>query len=141
MKTKNYIFSLLSAICLLFVVGCSPDKYSLGDTNYISEDLVEGVNFSVSVAEDNTVTLKSLMDKSYHCYWKTPNGYDQGDEVTFSVPFAGEYEVSFGIDTRGGVVYSKPYTFTISTNNMSLLSDKLYTYLTGGVGKRRNGCP
>jgi hypothetical protein len=49
--------------------------------------------------------------------------------------------VTFGVDTHGGVVYGEPYKFEITTNNMSLLEDPLYAYLTGGVGKSKKWVP
>ena len=128
------------ATALLFA-ACSPDEYSLSKPDLQSEDLVEGVAFSVTVDETNTITLKSLLPEEYNCFWTQPNGRSQGNEVKIQLPFAGTYEVSFGVDTRGGIVYSEPYKFTINTNNMSLLEDPLYTYLTGGVGKSKKWIP
>ena len=139
MKIKKLTY-LSAALALLFS-ACSPDDYSLNSPNLKPEDLVEGVAYSVTVDADNTVTLTSLLDKSYSCYWTQPNGRSQGREVKFQLPFAGQYEVTFGVDTRGGVVYGAPYKFNVTTNNMSLLEDPLYTYLTGGVGKSKKWVP
>ncbi len=140
MKVNRIIHSLMATAALL-LTACSPDSYSLSKPDYEPGDLVEGSAFSVTVDADNTVTLKSLLDKSYNCYWIQPNGRSQGNEVKFQLPFSGTYEVTFGVDTRGGVVYGTPYKFEVTTNNMSLLEDPLYAYLTGGVGKSKKWVP
>ena len=140
MKINKILYSFMATAALL-LTACSPDKYSLSKPDFESGDLVHGSAFSVTVDADNTVTLKSLLDDSYNCYWIQPNGRSQGNEVKFQLPFAGTYEVTFGVDTRGGVVYGAPYQFTITTNNMSLLEDPLYAYLTGGVGKSKKWVP
>lgn len=140
MKLRNIINTCMVAAALLFT-ACSPDDYSLDKPDLQPEDLVEGVAFSVTVDETNTVTLKSLLPENYNVFWTQPNGRSQGNEVKIQLPFAGTYEVKFGVDTRGGIVYSEPYQFTLNTNNMSLLEDPLYAYLTGGVGKSKKWVP
>ena len=140
MKLKNIINTCMVAAALLFA-ACSPDEYSLDKPDLQPEDLVAGVAFSVTVDETNTVTLKSLLPESYNCFWTQPNGRSQGNEVKIQLPFAGTYEVKFGVDTRGGIVYSEPYQFELTTNNMSLLENPLYEYLTGGVGKSKTWVP
>jgi hypothetical protein len=139
MNTKKSIYLSLAAALLLG--SCSPDEYSLSKPDLTAEELVQGVAYTVDVDAQNTITLTSLLDKSYNCYWVHPNGRAQGNVATLALPFAGTYEVTFGVDTRGGVVYGAPYQFTINTNNMSLLEDPLYTYLTGGVGKSKKWVP
>ncbi len=142
---NKWLISLSFIICHLSfsvaLTSCSPDDYSLSQPNLTTDDLVEGVAYSVSVDETNTVTLTSLLDKSYQCYWNQPNGRSQGRVVKLQLPFQGEYEVTFGVDTRGGVVYGAPHKFQVTTNNMSLLEDPLYAYLTGGVGSSKKWVP
>jgi len=139
MKTKKSIY--LSAAVALMLGACSPDDYSLSQPDLQPADLAQGIAYSVTVDADNTVTLKSLLDKKYNCFWTQPNGRSQGSEVKFQLPFAGTYEVKFGVDTRGGIVYGEPYQFQVTTNNMSLLEDPLYAYLSGGVGKSKKWVP
>ena len=140
MKLKKYFYSSAAAVALLFT-ACSPDDHSLSQPDLQSANLTQGVAYTVTVDADNTVTLTSLLDKSYNCFWVQPNGRSQGREVKFQLPFAGTYEVTFGVDTRGGVIYGEPYQFQVTTNNMSLLEDPLYTYLSGGVGKSKKWVP
>ena len=137
MKKSIYLF----AAALLMLGACTPDSHSLDAPSLQSADLTHGSAFQVTVDAQNTVTLKSLLDKSYNCYWIHPNGRAQGPEASLQLPFAGTYEVTFGVDTRGGVVYGAPHKFEITTNNMSLLADPLYTNLTGGVGKTKRWVP
>lgn len=139
MNIKKSIY--LSAAVALVMGSCAPDDHSLSFPDLKSEDLVQGKAYTVDVDAQNTITLKSLLDKSYNCYWIHPNGRAQGSVASLALPFAGTYEVTFGVDTRGGVVYGAPYQFQINTNNMSLLEDPLYTYLTGGVGKSKKWVP
>ena len=134
--------SIYLAVAVLLMLGsCTPDSHSLDSLSLQPSDLTHGSAFSVSVDAQNTVTLKSLLDKSYNCYWIHPNGRAQGPVATLQLPFAGKYDVTFGVDTRGGVVYGNPYQFEVTTNNMALLADPLYTYLTGGVGKSKKWVP
>lgn len=121
--------------------ACSPDENELAGADLTSEDLVEGKAFTVDVASDNTITLTSLLDKSYNVFWEQPNGRSKGTPYQFQLPFAGTYEVTMGVDTRAGMVYGDPYQFTVTTNNMSLLEDDMYTYLTGGVGSTKRWVP
>lgn len=140
MKLRTYIYSSLAAACML-MAACSPDDPGMSAPDLTPQDLVQGIAYSVTADENNNVTLKSLLDKSYACYWTHPNGRALGNEVNFSLPFAGTYEVRFGVDTRGGIVYGEPYQFELTTNNMDLLSDPLYEYLTGGVGSSKRWVP
>ena len=139
MNIKKSLY--LSAAVALLLGACAPDDHSLSSPDLQPADLVEGKAFSVDVDAQNTITLKSLLDKRYNCYWIQPNGRSQGPVVQLALPFAGTYEVQFGVDTRGGVVYGEPYKFNITTNNMSLLENPLYTYLTGGVGSSKRWVP
>lgn len=127
MKLKH-IFSLLAGVLLLFA-ACSPDDYSMGGAQYDPEDLVEGKAYSVTVGDDNRIHLKSLLTDCKPL-WITPNGRSQEEELTLEMPFAGDYEITFGADTRAGAVYGEPYKFTLTKNNFGLLSDEKWFQLT-----------
>ena len=118
MNIKKILYSFM-AIAALLLTACSPDKPEMGDRAFSPADLVEGKAFSVTVDAQNTVTMKSLLPSSYNCMWNHTNGRSQGNEVQIQIPFAGTYEVTFGVQTRGGIVYGEPYQFEITTNNMS----------------------
>lgn len=139
MKSKVYSGFL---VALLGLASCSQEDYTLVDPGFSSSDLTEGKSYSVSInPETNEVTLQNLMGSNYLASWVTPQGMAKGNTVTFSLPFAGSYEVTFGVMTKGGLVYAEPYTFNLSNNNFSLLSDEIWTNLAGGVDENGNGNP
>ena len=133
----NKILSVF-AVLSLAVASCAPETYELPEKDVTVDDLAPGLAYSVTVNQtDNSVVLKSLMDKSYQVLWSHPQGRSQENELTLHIPFAGQYTVTFGVMTRGGVVYGEPYSFTIDNLNPSLLEDPLWEVLSGGVGKSK----
>ena len=135
---KKITFLLLAVMALL-VSACSPDDYSLGDKNVTSDDLVEGIAYTVThdSSNPNIVYLKSLMPSSYTVLWDEPQGRSQEAEVTLKLPFAGEYQVRMGVETPGGVVYGPYSTFTIDDFCAEFVTDELWSMLAGGVGKSK----
>ncbi len=138
MKFTNYIYIFIAslAICL---TACAPDKYELGDMDLTSGDLVEGIAYSIThdSANPNIIHLNSLLDSKYLALWEHPQGRSQGSEVTLKMPFEGTYSVTFGVETRGGIVYGAPTTFTIDDFCADFVSDDMWTYLSGGVGNSK----
>ena len=139
MKIKSLI-GMCAAVMALS--ACTQETFKYEAPNLSPADLVEGKSFTVTInSETNEVTLKSLMGDQYLVSWVTPQGMAKGSNYSFSLPFSGTYQVTFGVDTRGGLVYSDPYTFTLSNNNFALLSDEIWTNLAGGVDENGNGSP
>lgn len=138
MKLKYYIYSLLASVLLVFN-ACTPDEYEMGSKTFAPEDLVEGVAYSVThdATNPNIVYLKSLLGPEYTPLWEHPQGRSQEAEVTLQMPFEGTYEVTFGVETRGGVVYGAPTTFTIDDFCADFVTDPLWTMLTGGVDQEK----
>jgi len=137
MKINKIFFSFMATAALL-LAACTPDSYDLGNKDVTPEDLAEGIAYSVTVDQTtNTVVLKSLMADKYNVCWTHPQGRSQEREVTLRIPFDGTYEVSFGVETRGGVVYGAPYTFTLNNVNPDLLTDVLWDFISGGVGQSK----
>lgn len=137
---KRYIQSLMIAVMTLFVAaGCSPDDYSLGSSDITSDDLVEGIAYTIThdTENPNIVYLTSLMGSSYTALWEHPQGRDQGELITLKMPFAGTYDVVFGVETRAGVVYGDTTTFTIDDFCAEFVEDDLWTYISGGVGNSK----
>jgi len=138
MKINQYIYSFLAAAAMLSFAGCSPDDYELGNKDITSADLAEGIAYTVDVDQTtNSVVLKSLTPSNYQVCWDHPQGTSQASEVSLKIPFAGTYTVTFGVETRGGVVYGEPYTFTLDKTNGDLLTDPLWEYISGGSGKSK----
>lgn len=124
---------------LMAFSACSPDDYGMGDAQYSSADLVAPSAYEVTI-NGNKVTLTSHI-KGCTPLWITPNGRSQQQELTIELPFAGDYEVTFGAETRAGAVYGEPYTFTLSQNDFSLLSDSKYFYLADADYKTGDELP
>ncbi|MBM6993443.1 MAG: hypothetical protein I3J02_09310 [Prevotella sp.] len=143
MKIKKLLYSLASALMLLGLAACSPDSFDLGDKDVTSADLVEGAAFTITHDSNNPniVYLKSLMSDRYQVCWVHPQGRSLDSEVELDMPFPGTYEVQFGVETRGGVVYSEPVQFTIDNFYAGFVDNELYTMLTGGVGKSKTWIP
>lgn len=124
---------------VLLFTACSPDDYGFGGAQYTSEDLVAPDAFTVTV-DGNKVHLASKISGCTPL-WITPTGRSQESELTIELPFAGEYEVTFGADTRAGAVYGKPYKFTLDKNDFSLLSDDKWFYLADKNFKKGDALP
>lgn len=139
MKLKNFC-GMCAA--LLVLTACTQEKFDYQAPNFTPAELTEGKAYTVTVnTETNLVTLTSLLGDSYITSWVTPQGMAKGTSYSFSLPFSGTYEITFGVDTRGGLVYADPYTFSLPNNNFSLLSDEIWTNLAGGVDENGNGSP
>lgn len=138
MKKISKIFALFAIISMMFA-SCSPDAYDLGNIDVKAEYLVEGIAFKIEhdASNPNIVYLTSLMDSKYSPLWSHPQGRSQKQKVTLKMPFPGTYEVKFGVETRGGVVYGESATFTIDEFYADFVSDELWTKVSGGVGKSK----
>lgn len=141
MKSKFYIYTLATSVAL-FLSACTPDKYDLGEKTYVTDDLVQGIAFRVTPDADdpNTIHLLSLVT-GVTPLWETPQGRSQDATMVLELPFAGDYEVTFGVITPAGPVYGVPYKFTVVANNFNMLSNEIWSNLAGGVGLTRKWVP
>ena len=136
-------FKNLSRIAFLGVVAFSvascADEYSMPAPDINPAELVEGVAFTVEHDSENPniIHLKSLMPAQYNVAWITPQGRRNTNEVTLQIPFDGSYDVQLGVDTRGGYVWSDPYTFTIDDFCADFVSHYLWKRISGGVGQSK----
>lgn len=135
MKLTTSIYLFMASV-LLFFHACTPEQYDLGVKDVTPDDLVEGLAYTVThdANNPNIVYLESKMGGSYTPLWSHPQGRSQEQKVTLKIAFPGTYEVKFGVQTRGGVVYGSPVTFTIDDFYAEFVSDELWTLLSGGVG-------
>lgn len=138
MKKILKLFAFFAIITMMFA-SCAPDSYDLGTIDVKSEDLVEGIAFKIEhdASNPNIVYLTSLMESKYTPLWSHPQGRSQKQTVTLKVAFPGTYEVTFGVETRGGIVYGDPATFTIDEFYAEFVSDELWTFISGGVGNSK----
>ncbi|MDA3879530.1 MAG: hypothetical protein PF436_04010, partial [Prolixibacteraceae bacterium] len=137
---KNIIkYISLLFIPVLFMVSCTPEEYELGEVDVTSDELVEGIAFEIVHDTDNPniVYLKSLMDSKYTSLWSHPQGRSQKTDVELKMPFAGTYNVQFGVQTRGGVVYGDTVTFEVEEFYAGFIDDPLWELITGGIGKNK----
>ncbi len=138
MKKYLYIIPALAALA-----ACSPAEYDLGAQDVQVGDLVEGIAFKVEpdATNPNIIHLTSLMPSNYSVAWEHPMGRSTSSSCDVSLPFSGDYEVTFGVDTRAGWVWGETYTFTVAENDFGMLSDAIWTNLAGGVDENGNGNP
>lgn len=139
----NCFYSFLAAAGLLCLASaCSDDDYSLDAASVTPDQLVQGNAFEVKpdAENPNVIHLTSKL-KGVTPLWVTPQGRSQSSDYTIDLPFAGDYEVTFGVMTQAGPVYGNPYKFNIPQNDFSMLSDAIWTNLAGGVDENGNGNP
>mgnify|MGYP000813831139 FL=1 len=139
----NCFYSFLAASAMLCVAtACSDDDYSLDAASVDPAQLVQGNAFEVKpdAENPNVIHLTSKM-KGVTPLWVTPQGRSQSSDYTIDLPFAGDYEVTFGVMTQAGPVYGNPYKFNVPQNDFSMLSDPIWTNLAGGVDENGNGNP
>lgn len=132
------LFALFACIAMM-LASCAPENYDLGAIDVKSEDLVEGIAFKIEhdASNPNIVYLTSLMDSKYTPLWSHPQGRSQKQKVTLKIAFPGTYQVTFGVETRGGIVYGESASFTIDEFYAEFVSDELWTLLSGGVGNAK----
>ena len=124
---------------MLFVSGCSPDSFSLGEKELSPDDLVEGIAYEVKhdVSNPNIIIVKSLLPSSYSVTMDTPQGRYQSNEVTLKIPFSGTYKVRMGAETRGGFVWGPYSEFTVNDFFAGFVNDPLWEKISGGVGQSK----
>lgn len=137
----NKILKLLSVLPVVAILlhTCTPDEYELSDKDLSAEDLVEGIAFKIEHddANPNIVYLTSLMSSQFTPLWSHPQGRSQQEAVTLRIPFAGTYDVVFGVQTRGGAVWGDTVTFTVDNIFPGFISDPLWTLISGGPGEEK----
>jgi hypothetical protein len=139
-KTMNKLLKVFT-VFLVGLIGyaCSPEEHELATTGVGSDELVEGIAFSIEHDEDNPniIYLTSLMDSRFTPLWNHPQGRSQAQKVTLKIPFPGTYTVKFGVQTRGGAVFGEETTFTIDDFYAPFVEDELWTLLSGGVDEEK----
>lgn len=136
---QNIKYKLLTVLAGISLAACSPDELTLGTQDIIASDLVQGIAFEVvpDAANPNLIHLNSLMPSRYSVVWEHPQGRDVATSCDLKIPFAGDYEIKFGVSTRGGYVWSEVYQFHVEDMCADFISDPLWTLLTGGGGNSK----
>ncbi len=132
----NYIKGFLALFVVSLLGACTPDTYSVGEPNVKASEILEGISFEINHDSDNPniIHLVSLMDSKYTPLWIHPQGNSQQKEVTLKMPFAGTYDVTFGVETKGGIVYGDTVQFTVDDMCSDFIQDDMWTMLSGGAG-------
>lgn len=142
---KTEIMKKIITWCGLLIIAasilgaCSPEEYSLGEVDVTPTDLVEGTAFKIErdASNPNIINLVSLMGMQYTPLWEHPQGRSQKQSLSLRIPFSGTYTVKFGVETRGGVVYSEPVAFTVDEFYPGFIDNELWTLLSGGVDQEK----
>lgn len=113
--------------------ACTPDEFELQAPLDKS-----AVKFSVTAdtQNPNKFYLKSETPGAQP-YWVTPVGTSIKLNDTITIPFAGDYEIQYSVESPGGLVTADPYTFTVTTVDEDFVSDPMWTNLTGGIGNSK----
>lgn len=143
MKTvfdKIYVSLLATA---LFLPACSPDTFEMEKTGVTVDDLVEGLAYTITpdASNPNIIYLESKMGSEYTPLWEHPQGRSQEAKVTLKMAFNGSYNVKFGVETRGGVVYGEPATFEIAAFCADFVTGEMWEMLAGGAGNSKTWIP
>ena len=138
MKHYIKIFASLFIFTLIFA-ACSPEDFVLGTKDVTPEDLVEGIAYKIEhdASNPNIIYLTSLMGNKYTPLWNHPQGRSQEQKVTLKIPFSGTYEVQFGVETRGGIVWGAVTTFSVKDMYAGFISDPLWTMISGGADNEK----
>lgn len=137
MKLKNILMIL--GVGLLLATSCTPDDHELTSPDLKSDDLVEGIAFSIThdASNPNIVHLASLLPSSYQVAWETPQGRTVSNECTLKIAFDGDYEIRMGVGTKGGYVWSRPASFHIDEFCTDFVDHFLWNRLSGGIGNSK----
>ena len=130
---KNKILMALSALLVLTFIACQPEEYLLGDM--VSKDQLK---YSIIQNPDdpNMIILKSETP-GMTPMWITPMGRSTRVTDTVKIPFAGEYNFIYGVQSAGGFVQADTFNLTLTTDNLTYVDDPLWTLLSGGVGNSK----
>lgn len=139
----KHLYLLLAGMMVMLFSACTADDHDLPAPDVTVDDLAEGISFSVTRDADNPniVYLKSLLPSSYQVVWEHPMGRTQAAECTLRMPFDGNYEVKFGVNTRGGYVWSNPVAFTIEDFCADFVAGEAWEFLAGGAGNSKTWVP
>lgn len=142
MKLKYYIYSFIASVMLIFS-ACSPEDFDLGAKSVTADDLVEGIAYTITHDSENPniIYLESKLGDNYTALWEHPQGRSQAKKVTLKIAFDGTYSVTFGVETRGGVVYGAPATFKIDDFCADFVTGDMWEFLAGGAGNSKTWIP
>lgn len=125
---KKILSLIIIALCCLW--SCAPENPSMDFTPIADDPRIK----IYDIAEDNSFMLvNGLRGQILPPKWDLGNGQTAvGDTVYGRYAFAGEYTVTMtGFDGQKEISVKK--IIRITQDNMALVSDPVYDFLTGGV--------
>lgn len=136
------LYASLMMVAFLFA-ACSPDSNELEAPDVTADDLVEGIAYTITHdgSNPNIVYLESKIGSRYTPVWEHPQGRSQEQKITLKIPFDGTYTVKFGVETRGGIVYGEPVTFTVDDFCADFVTGEMWDFLAGGAGHAKTWVP
>lgn len=131
MKTKM-IWPLIAGIAMLaFTTSCKKDEKKLGDPPSPAD---AAFTYQPSAANANIIEL-TANNPNLQANWDFGNGQSgAGSNVTAIYPFAGTYTVKLTVQNSGGSA-SSMQNIVIAQDDPSLISNPIFTFLTGGTSK------
>lgn len=145
MKIKHLLYSAAIGT-LLLSQACTPDDHTMPAADKTPAELAEGIAYTITPDSDNPniIHLQSNMPSSYQIFWGHPGiglGHSAGASVDLKIAFEGKYPIVFGVNTRGGVVYSDTTYITISDFYAGFVSTEKWIQLAGGGGASKTWVP
>ena len=127
-KSNDMKLSFIVLISLLFI-GCKKEDPQLGNPPTLAE---AAFTYSVSSTSANVLDL-TANSQNYQCLWDFGNGVKaQGATATASYPYAGTYTIKLTVFNKGGS-RSTTQDVVIAQDDLGLLNNPIYTFLTGGA--------
>jgi PKD repeat protein len=123
-------FALTTALALSFS-SCKKEEPTLGNPPTAADAMF---TYQPSAANANIIEF-TANNQSLQATWDFGNGATgSGGKVTAIYPFAGTYSVKLTVQNSGGST-SSTQDIVIAQDDPSLISNPLYTLLTGGTSK------
>ena len=126
---KKIIFNTTVLGLLLGLMSCSEERPTLGPA---PSEVDAAFYYEASTNTPNIISF-TAQNPNINAKWDFGNGTKgEGVNAQGSYPYAGTYIVTLTIFDRGGSA-STSQTVTIAEDDLSLISNPLYTLLTGGI--------
>ena len=114
---------------IVIFVACQKEDRSLGDPPTAAD---AEFTYAADAQSDNIINFTAT-NQEVQCVWDFGNGVSKkGNNVTAEYPYAGTYTVKLTIFAKGGSI-SSMQDIIIAQDDLSLLSNPVYGFLTGGT--------
>jgi PKD repeat protein len=122
---------MIGASVLVLTTSCKKEEPTLGAPPTAAD---AAFTYQPSTANANIIEFKAS-NSSLQATWELGNGQTaNGTNVTGTYPFAGSYTVKLTVQNSGGSA-SSTQVIVIAVDDPSLISNPLFSLLTGGTSK------